>query len=170
MLSTTGSSRLKRRRLLRGEITYSAAKECESNLLHSLGYWDQQNQYFESLYRKRHLIESAVAHHLNLDPRNCHIAGREEWLSGTFNVCIPIFHDDRKQGPRSIVRLPLPYRVGERSNPGNTDEKILCEVGTYIWLQQNCPDVPIPRLHGYGLSTGQTVCTLSLFSGYITKS
>jgi hypothetical protein len=51
----------------------------------------------------------------------------------------------------------LPYRIGEDCCPGNGDEKVRCEAGTYAWLQENCPTVPIPRLYGFGLSTGQTV-------------
>ncbi|RMZ76005.1 hypothetical protein DV738_g5194, partial [Chaetothyriales sp. CBS 135597] len=51
-----------------------------------------------------------------------------------------------------MFRLPLPYKVGGAENG---DEKIRCEAATYIWLQENCPSVPIPRLHGFGLSTGE---------------
>lgn len=148
----------KRRRLLRGEITFSAAKEKESNILHALGYWDQQNDYFASLQRKIHLIEATVARHLNLDPKQCHAADPEEWLAGSFNVCIPIFIGSKHSDPSLIIRFPLPYRVGESFNPGNADEKVRCEVGTYLWLQQNCPEITIPKFHGYGLATGQRVC------------
>lgn len=28
-----------------------------------------------------------------------------------------------------------------------------------MWLQENCPDVPIPHMYGFGLSTGKTVCS-----------
>jgi hypothetical protein len=51
----------------------------------------------------------------------------------------------------------LPYRVGEAFRPGNGDKKVRCEAGTYAWLQENCADVPIPRLYGFALSTGETV-------------
>lgn len=140
-------------RLLRKDITYSAAKERESNILHALGYWNQQNQCFQYLQSNSHIIEARVAHHLNLaSSACCRVADPEDWLSGSFNVCIPVYLDNRGQSP------PLPYRVGEGFNSGNADEKVLCEAGTYVWLQQNCPDIPIPRLFGYGLSTGQTVC------------
>ncbi|KAJ0417842.1 hypothetical protein BJY00DRAFT_288788 [Aspergillus carlsbadensis] len=40
--------------------------------------------------------------------------------------------------------------------PGNGDEKVRCEAGAYAWLQENCPDVAIPELYGFALSTGQT--------------
>ncbi|KAE8402894.1 hypothetical protein BDV37DRAFT_272458 [Aspergillus pseudonomiae] len=148
------------RHLLRGEITYSAAKELETNVLTSLGYLDQQNKYFEDLLQKSHVIEAVVAHHLNLVPTSCHVADPNEWLSGTFNVCIPIYVGNSKQGPSFLLRFPMPHRVGENVNLGNADEKILCEVGTYTWLQHNCPEVPIPQLHGYGLSTGQKFTAL----------
>lgn len=39
------SAMLKPRNLLNGTITYSAAKECEANVLHELGYWDQQTEF-----------------------------------------------------------------------------------------------------------------------------
>ncbi|QQK42503.1 Aminoglycoside phosphotransferase [Penicillium digitatum] len=54
-----------------------------------------------------------------------------------------------------MARLPLPYRIGEDSGPGNADEKIRCEVGTYAWLQEKCPSVPIPHLYGYGFTAGK---------------
>ncbi|KAL4924653.1 uncharacterized protein BDV17DRAFT_300920 [Aspergillus undulatus] len=153
----TSKSMLQRRRLLRGEITYSAAKEDETNVLHALSYWDQQCQYFQRLQRKSHLIKATVARHLNLDSKNCHVADPKEWLSGTFNVCIPISIGSNNSDPSFLIRLPLPYRVGERFDTGNADEKIMCEVGTYLWLQQNCPEIPIPKLHGYGSATGEMV-------------
>lgn len=56
-----------------------------------------------------------------------------------------------------MIRFPLPYRIREDSCPGNADEKVRCKVGTYTWLKENCPTVPIPHLYGYGLSSGKTV-------------
>lgn len=53
------------RLLLRGEITYSSAKE--TNVLHTLGYWDQQARFFNHLYEHRNLIRAVAAHHLGLD-------------------------------------------------------------------------------------------------------
>lgn len=63
-------------------------------------------------------------------------------------------------GNRVLVRFPLPYHVGELSKPGNSDEKVWCEAGTYAWLEENCPDIPIPRLYGFGMGTGEAVETL----------
>ena len=60
---------LKPRQLLRGEITYEAAREKDANILHELGYWEQRNQFFLHLYRKRKLIKSIVSNHLGLSSR-----------------------------------------------------------------------------------------------------
>lgn len=49
-------------------------------------------------------------------------------------------------------------RVGDAVNPGNADEKILCEAGMYARLQANCPDIAIPKLYGFGLASGKAVC------------
>lgn len=163
------ASNLKRRRLLHGEIEYNDAKESDRNILHELSYWEQERQYINYLYQRRELIKEIVVHHLGLNSTDtCHLADQEHWMHGSFNICIRVDINRRNHSPSEqvIIRFPLPYRVGESSCPGNANEKILCEAGTYAWLQENCPDVPIPQLHGFGLSTGQTVCTHSPLAFY----
>jgi hypothetical protein len=152
----------KTRSLLCGEITYSKARDREVNILHQLNYPSQEAQFFSLLESKRSWIQSLVAHHLNLKSINaCQVADVQEWIHGSFNVCIPvtIFEWKQKQqvGNRVLVRFPLPYRIGEDFRPGNADEKIRCEAGTYAWLEETCPDIPIPRLYGFAMATGETV-------------
>lgn len=60
-----------------------------------------------------------------------------------------------------MIRLPLPYRIGENRCPGNADEKVRCEVETYTWVKENCPTVPIPHLYGFGLSMGKLYARIS---------
>ncbi|KAH8593060.1 hypothetical protein B0O99DRAFT_715281 [Bisporella sp. PMI_857] len=36
--------------------------------------------------------------------------------------------------------------------PGTVDEKLSSEAGTYVWMQDRCPDVRIPQLYGFGFS------------------
>lgn len=151
---------LKPRHLINSTITYSAAKECESNVLQELTYWGQETDFLSYLYRNSDSIRSIVAEHLGLNSADkCHIADPEQWMRGSFNICIPVDTDSQgsKPGIKTIIRFPLPYRVGDVPCPGNADEKILCEAGTYAWLEANCPDVAIPHLYGFGLATGQTV-------------
>lgn len=152
------------RQLLRGEITYTSAKEEEVNILHQLSYYDKQTRFFSYLNDHRDWIKNVVAHHLNLtSPDACHVSEVENWLHGSFNVCIPVTVTIRS-AKTVILRLPLPYRIGEDFMPGNGDEKVRCEAGTYAWLQENCPDVPIPELYGFALSTGETVSSTILSS------
>lgn len=150
------------RRLLRREITFESAQEEESNVLHQLDYYDQQTRFFSHLDANRSWMKEVVAHHLGLSSSTvCHVVETRDWLHGSFNVCIPVIVRSRngKHGneKRVLIRFPLPYRVGEAFRPGNSDEKIQCEAGTYTWLQENCPDVPIPQLYGFSLSTGESV-------------
>ncbi|RAH72998.1 uncharacterized protein BO66DRAFT_418475 [Aspergillus aculeatinus CBS 121060] len=140
------------RRLLRREIRYESAKEEETNILHHLGYYDKRTEFFSHLHNNQGWIQNTVAHHLNLNtPDLCHVSDIEDWLHRSFNVCVPV--TIRPKGIKVILRLPLPYRVGEDFRPGNGDEKVRCEAGSYAWLQANCPDVPIPELYGFALST-----------------
>lgn len=84
----------------------------------------------------------------------CRLSIREVWRSGSFNVAIPV----RLPMMRTVfLRLPFPYRIGEDQCPGNSEEKLRTEIAAYLWLQEHCPDVPIPTLHAFGLPDGSTV-------------
>lgn len=147
----------KKRRLPRREITYSEVKDNEFNILHQLDYYAEQVKYFSHLHDQRDWMKAVVTHHLNLDLSTvCKVAEIEDWLHGSFNVCVPI-DIEAQHGKRVLLRFPLPYRVGEAFNPGNSDEKIRCEAGTYAWLQDHCPEIPIPKLYGFALSSGEVV-------------
>lgn len=149
----------KTRQLLRKEITYSAAKTDEFNILHRLELPAQQSRFFAELDGKREWMKTVVCHHLGLgSPDRCLVAEMDLWLHGSFNVCVPMAID-HLNGQCVLMRFPLPYRAGEDFRPGNCDEKIQCEAGAYAWLEQHCPDVPIPKLYGFALSTGEMACT-----------
>ncbi|KAF5017204.1 hypothetical protein F66182_10893 [Fusarium sp. NRRL 66182] len=152
--------------LLSGPITLSRAKERGSNVLQQLEYPLLQRAFFQRLQSQSQVIRAIVAHHLGIDPGVCNVSAPEHWLCGSFNVCVPAEVEttrhsvDLGKGTRGqptfvMVRFPLPYRIGESTHPGNTDEKLRCEAATYAWLQANCPSVPIPHLYGMGLTTGQ---------------
>lgn len=85
-----------------------------------------------------------------------------EWVYGSFNACILVYIDDsvKFHTKKVFIRFPLPYKVGELQHPGNAEEKLRCEVATYMWIQSNCPDVPIPCLRGFGFPGGRSVCEL----------
>ncbi|KAG5292438.1 hypothetical protein I7I48_04535 [Histoplasma ohiense] len=136
------------RHLLREEITYSTAKGREANILHQLGYHDKQTFFFK-LNDSRDWIKSVVTHHLGLVAGLvdlCRVAEVEDWFHGSCNVCVPVTIEDeiwkrKKQGGRHVLlRLPLPYRIGEVFRSRNGDENVRCEAGTYAWLQENCPE------------------------------
>lgn len=147
----------KTRQLLRREVTYSDVKDEEFNILHQLEYYDAQTQFFRRLYDKRDSMKVAVAHHLGLNSSSeCYVSDTKDWLHGSFNVLVPV-KINCWAGKQVLMRFPLPYRIGESFRPGNCDEKVRCEAGAYAWLQENCPDVPIPQLYGFSLSSGETV-------------
>ncbi|EGD92424.1 hypothetical protein TESG_00002 [Trichophyton tonsurans CBS 112818] len=143
----------RKRRLMRREITFSSASKKETDILHALSVYPR-SVTFTRLQSNLSLIQEAAAYHLRLSPEACFVPSDfNDWHWGSFNVCIPVTVAGRR---RALIRFPLPHRVGELFRPGNADENIRCEAGTYAWLQENCPSVPIPKLHGFALSTGQT--------------
>lgn len=89
-------------------------------------------------------------------------------MEGSFNVCLPVYIENWSKHPRHrvIIRFPLPYKTGESNRPGNNDEKLRCEAAAYAWIQENCPDVPIPHLWGFALSEGQSVSDCETIDEY----
>jgi hypothetical protein len=37
------------------------------------------------------------------------------------------------------ISNPTAFQVREETHPGNSDEKLRCEVAIYIWIRENCP-------------------------------
>ncbi|KAI4150040.1 MAG: hypothetical protein LQ341_001187 [Variospora aurantia] len=135
-----------------GETTLEEALLEEHNMLHKLKYWQKREDLLRYLEDHTNDIEATVSHLLALDKtKRCRVEPVDLWRHGSFNMCIPIHVTDRRgqQRERFIIRFPLPYKIGEETFPGNADEKLRCEAATYIWISQNCPDVPIPRLLGF---------------------
>lgn len=129
-------------------------------MLLDLSYPEQRIDFFVWLYSHRQNIAGTVSYHVGLGQSgNWRVGGVEEWIHGSFNVCIPVYLDqwDGHREKRVLVRFPLPYKVGESTCPGNADEKLRCEAATFIWIQEHCPDVPIPCLWGFRFARGQSV-------------
>lgn len=155
------------RNLLSGPITFSSATARSANVLHALQYPLRKLAFYSYIEGHRALLAEVIAHHLGTKPTDIEIAPQEWWQHGSFNLVIPLnvnVDPAHSSVPHAILRFPLPYRVGEVANPGNSDEKLNCEAATYAWLEANCPSVPIPKLYGFGLSTNQRVSTLAFES------
>ncbi|RJE26604.1 Phosphotransferase enzyme family [Aspergillus sclerotialis] len=101
-----------------------------------------QSHNSSTTLKPRQLIKKLVARHLGLGSADaCHVVDVEDWIHGSFNVCIRVDVIDPEGNLRRqvMIRFPLRYRIGEDYCPGNADEKVRCEVGTYAWLKENCP-------------------------------
>ncbi|KAE8152478.1 hypothetical protein BDV25DRAFT_150937 [Aspergillus avenaceus] len=148
--------------LLKGKsISLEAALNDDDNILHRLDYPEKQEIFWSYLISHKSDIEELVCFHLRA--KRCKVADEEDWLSGSYNVCIPVYIDPPSE-QAVLVRIPLPYKIGEENHPGNVDEKLRCEVATYIWIHENCPTVPIPSLYGFALPNGQTFAEVSSVS------
>jgi hypothetical protein len=146
--------------LLYGKMTLAEALDDEDNVLFPLSYSSQREDFFFGIYEHREDFQALVSLHLRLAKSEaCRFGEFRKWKHGSFNVCIPIYIDNWRAHPgkRVFLRLPLPYKVGESTCPGNADEKLRAEAAAFIWIHDNCPDVPIPFLWGFGFPGGQSV-------------
>ncbi|PQK09127.1 hypothetical protein BB8028_0001g11980 [Beauveria bassiana] len=133
----------------RAPKSLAAAAESEDDELASLRYPIYARQLFDAIEAKRTALEDMICKLLRV--QTCRIVPPQIWLSGSFNVAIMV---RLPQGKNAYLRLPLQHRIGEGPFPGNVDEKIRTETATYLWLQEHCPDVPIPTLYAFGLPNG----------------
>ncbi|KAK2807306.1 hypothetical protein FQN50_005460 [Emmonsiellopsis sp. PD_5] len=151
--------------LLRGgSVSLEDALSDDDNVLHRLDYPKKQEEFWSYLVSRKSEIEAIVSFHLRA--KHCQVVDESQWLYGSYNVCIPVYinwpSDDRV-----LIRIPLPYKIGEANNPGNVDEKLRCEVATYTWIREHCPTVPIPSLYAFAFPNGHTFAeprSASLFS------
>lgn len=146
--------------LLHGEMTLAEALDEEDNMLFPLAYSSQREDFLFWIYEHRDDFKNLVSLHLGLaSNETCRFGEFREWKHGSFNVCIPIYVDNWKRHPgkRVLLRLPLPYKVGESTCPGNSNEKLRAEIAAFIWIQENCSHIPIPFLWGFGFPSGQSV-------------
>ncbi|TPX14871.1 uncharacterized protein E0L32_004980 [Thyridium curvatum] len=136
-------------------ITYRAALDTDDNYISEAAFVRATEQLFQALWAQQPAIKGLVRHHLGLRDRDdvvCDIAGHRRWLVGGFNVCIPVRVTSPTRNHRLILRCAMPHKLAESRFPGTVDEKTACEVGAYVWMQEKCPDIPIPRLYGFGFS------------------
>ena len=150
--------------LLGRQVTLDAALESVDDMLLELSYPSKQEAFYSYLREQQSGIEALVSFHLGLSTaERCRISETGEWMGGYYNVCIPVYVDDGCVGSpssrRVLIRIPLAYKLGEAENPGNVEEKLRCVAATFIWIQEQCPEVPIPYLWGFGFPSGQCVCT-----------
>lgn len=148
--------------LFRGNsISLEDALEDDDNILHRLDYPEKKKEFWSYLLSHKNDVEELVCFHLCA--KHCQVADEAHWLFGSYNVCIPVYVDPPSE-QAVLVRIPLPFKIGETFNPGNMDEKLRCEVATYIWIRENCPTVPIPSLYGFAFPNGLTFAEVSSVS------
>lgn len=143
------------------KVSLSGAQKNERNILARLQRSQATNQLYQDLWHDRKSIEAIAAHHLGLaDLSACIVQPMDTWMKGQFNMCI-LIHVQSGDGRtcRKIFRCPMPHKIGEQYFPGSAQEKVRAEIAAYAWIENNCPEIPTPVLHAFGLSDGlQVLC------------
>ncbi|KAM3495338.1 hypothetical protein MY3957_001361 [Beauveria namnaoensis] len=125
-----------------------AAIESEDNKLVSMHYERLKEDVYASIKAQTRQIEALLCSLFRVS--ECRVVPSELWGFGSFNVAVLV----RLPRKNVYLRLPFLHRIGEQHFPGNAEEKLRTEIGTYLWLHEHCPDVPIPQLHAFGLPDG----------------
>ena len=143
----------------RGPITLDDALEEEANIINLHSYGPDTDKLYQELWDKRLSIAALTRHHLGLGRRaTCTVLPRESWLRGAFNVCVFVEVGDANGLSKKVVfRCPMPHKLAEKRYPGSIDEKLSCEVGAHIWVEENCPEIRSPHLFGFGFLDGRQV-------------
>lgn len=151
-----------------GPLTLEGALDSDLDNIPLLTSFVQSNEFrYGRLEARRSEIQILVSQHLHISPEKIGLSQPSQWIQGGFNVCLPIDILDDRSGrlPRKVIlRFAVPHAIGEVHAPGSVDEKVRCEAATYVWLERECPTIPIPRMLGVGLPGAKSVCVTSLIA------
>jgi hypothetical protein len=137
-------------------ITYESAIKKDKNIINELTYPRARKQLFQKLRDQRATIQDIVRHQLGLRSEDSCIL-EDQWIRGSFNVCIPVEVRSAGFNQKLMFRCPMPHKLAEATYPGTIDEKLSAEVGAYVWMHEYCPDIPLPQLYGFGFSDNRHV-------------
>lgn len=119
-------------------ITYESARKKDVNIINEATYPGVRRQLFQKLWDQRATIQDLVRHHLGLRDEDACIV-KDNWIRGSFNVCIPVEVRSAGFNKNLMFRCPMPHKLAEAKYPGTIDEKLSSEVGTYVWMREHCP-------------------------------
>ncbi|KHN96559.1 Aminoglycoside phosphotransferase [Metarhizium album ARSEF 1941] len=140
----------------RHPITIESAIEEEKDVINWASYGPATDKLYKGLWEQRESIEALVKHHLALGKRDrCSVLPPSAWIRGSFNVCVFVEVNSNHPYSKVIFRCPMPHKLAEARYPGSIDEKLGCEVGASIWVEENCPEIRSPHLFGFGFSDGR---------------
>lgn len=138
--------------------TFESAAETENNVLLAIRHQKDAERFADQLWAQKDSIASLVKHHLGLGRDDaCKVLPQNTWIQGGFNICVVVEVSSAGSTRRFIFRCPMAHKLAERQYPGTIDEKVSSEVATYIWIQENCPDIRIPNLFAFGFRDGSHV-------------
>lgn len=147
---------------VKGSLTLEAALKFETDILPTLTALQHVASFrHDKLEARRSQIQDVISRHLNIPSTKFVLSQSSEWVYGSFNICLPIEILDTLSSrlPRkALLRVAMPHAIGESYAPGAVDEKVRCEAATYVWLERDCPTIPIPRLLGVGFPGSRSVC------------
>lgn len=135
------------------------ALEEEKNVINWASYGPATDKLYRKIWEARDTVAALVLHHMGVGRQaNCIILPPDQWIRGSFNVCVfAEVTSGTGEQRKAVFRCPLPHKLAESEYPGSVDEKISCEVGAYAWIEENCPEIPSPHLFGFGFSDGRHV-------------
>ncbi|PMD14764.1 hypothetical protein NA56DRAFT_664488 [Hyaloscypha hepaticicola] len=138
----------------RKPITYESALNKDSNIIRQAAHLEAATELYQSLWGQRQTIQALVKHHLRLSNRDTVIVNAEDqWIRGSFNVCIPIEVRSTRFHKKLMFPCPMPHKLAEAKYPSTVDEKLSSEVGMYVIMLFECLDIRIPHLYGFGFLT-----------------
>ncbi|KAH0371220.1 hypothetical protein KCU65_g1885, partial [Aureobasidium melanogenum] len=153
-----------------GFITEQEALEVELDVIPRLHRRRESDSFRQKLQSSSSHIRDLISRHLQIPESEFVLDEPSAWIEGAFNICLGI-ELNKERYPHlpqtALIRFPMPFNIGEDFAPGAMDEKLRCEAATYIWMRENCPNIPLPRLLGMGFPGSQTDTTYTSADSYV---
>ncbi|EXJ82309.1 hypothetical protein A1O3_06122 [Capronia epimyces CBS 606.96] len=137
------------------QISIKSAGQDESNLVVFIRHEHATESFRHLLWTQKESIAALVRHNLHLREHDgCIVLPPESWIQGAFNICVLVHITVAGRSTNLVFRCPMPHKLAEIQYAGTIDEKVRCEVAAYVWIQEHCPDIRIPRLYAFDFVDG----------------
>ncbi len=135
--------------------TFDAAKNKDWNVLQRHKNLVSKERLLAELWSNRRALAAVTKHHLGRGAGvACDVADPSAWISGSFNVCVPIqVRSPHRPDWKVMLRCPIPSKLAEEYYPGTVEEKMRGEVAAYAFMQKQCPETRIPQLYGFSFGS-----------------
>lgn len=123
-----------------------------------LSYGPATEKLCQELWGEKNTIEALAKHHLRLGNQDERaVLPPDHWIRGNFSVCVFVNAKSSSSFRKAVFRCPMPHKLAKARYPSSISEKLSCEIGASVWVEENRPEIRSTHVFGLGYLDGRLV-------------